>query len=526
VARLPGVESSKTTADTSAICQRATHYNRHSQATRHYVRYLGVSMIDIRVHNNTARNLERGLAERVFNVPVAGGRFEPPPVPSPKIFNKLRRYRRALADPAALGDWRGLPLTREEFVASCPPAKRKLYEHARLSLGRAQLSREDSYMKTFVKAEKINFSAKPDPAPRVIQPRDPRYNLEVGRYLRPLEHKLYDRINELWGHTTVFKNLNGLQSAQVMREKWEHYSCPVALGIDANRFDQHVSAQALKFEHSVYQAFYPLERDHLGQLLSWQLVNHGRTRSSDNVVFSYNKVGSRMSGDMNTSLGNCLLMCVMLLEFKRQIGVDFMLANNGDDCQLIFDAKDVEAVRRPLGKFFMDFGFSMKIEEPVYQFEHIVFCQTQPVHNGSCWVMVRQYPMSLAKDTAICRDLAAEDAAVWRWCLGSGGVALYGDMPILSVFYRRMRASGRPGRSHEWLDTGFARMSDGCSERGPSVDDQARFSFYLAFGVLPQDQIRIEEALGQWSPRDAVVNVSDYDHVGVYGMHPLDLGPR
>jgi hypothetical protein len=526
VARLPGVESSKTTADTSAICQRATHYYRLPRKERHFQRYLGVSMIDIRVHNNSARNLERGLAERVFNVPVAGGGFSPPPVPAPNVFNRLRRFRRALADPAALGDWHGIPLTREEFVASCPPAKRKVYEHARLSLGRAPLCRQDSYMKTFVKAEKINFSSKPDPAPRVIQPRDPRYNLEVGRYLRPLEHKLYSRINELWGHTTVFKNLNGMQSALSLREKWDRFSHPVAIGIDANRFDQHVSAQALKFEHSVYQAFYPLEREHLGQLLSWQLVNHGRTRSSDNVVFAYDKVGSRMSGDMNTSLGNCLLMCTILLEYKRQIGVEFMLANNGDDCQLIFDAKDVDAVRQPLEKFFMDFGFSMKIEEPVYEFEHIVFCQTQPVYNGQSWVMVRQFPLSLAKDTAICRDLTFRDASIWRWCLGSGGIALYGDMPILGVFYRRMKLSGRYGRSHEWNDSGFARMVEGCKARGPTVDDQARFSFYLAFGVLPQDQIKIEDALRLWSPQDAYVDIVEYDHVGVFGMHPLDMGPR
>ena len=39
---------------------------------------------------------------------------------------------------------------------------------------------------------------KPDPAPRVIQPRNVRYNVEVGRYLRRFEHYLYRGIDEIW----------------------------------------------------------------------------------------------------------------------------------------------------------------------------------------------------------------------------------------------------------------------------------------------------------------------------------------
>lgn len=233
-----------------------------------------------------------------------------------------------------------------------------------------------------------------------------------------------------------------------------------------------------------------------------------------------------MSGDMNTSLGNCLLMCVMLMEFKASIGIEFTLANNGDDCQLIFESFHLDLVMRHLERFFLDFGFSMKIEEPVHVFEHVVFCQTQPVYNGREWVMVRQYPLSLAKDTSICRDLAANDAAVWRWCLGSGGMALYGDLPILGVFYRQMRKSGRPGKSLEWAESGFARMTEGCSVRGPDVDPAARLSFYFAFGVLPQDQVEMEEYLSHWAPHNALVDVVDYDHVGVYGRHPLSLGPQ
>jgi hypothetical protein len=74
----------------------------------------------------------------------------------------------------------------------------------------------DSHLKTFVKAEKINWSTKPDPAPRVIQPRDPRYNVEVGRFLLPLEHKVYDKIDELFGSPTIMSKYNSVQQAEVI----------------------------------------------------------------------------------------------------------------------------------------------------------------------------------------------------------------------------------------------------------------------------------------------------------------------
>jgi len=51
----------------------------------------------------------------------------------------------------------------------------------------------DSYgrLSTFVKAEKIDKTVKGDPAPRVIQPRRPEYNVELGVLLKPFEHRIY-----------------------------------------------------------------------------------------------------------------------------------------------------------------------------------------------------------------------------------------------------------------------------------------------------------------------------------------------
>jgi hypothetical protein len=517
------VDSSKTTADTSAIRSRATNYHRPKDGTRYFKRYVGATQLDIRVHNNTHVNLERGLAERVFNVPIDGGGFGAPPRPQAGAFASLRRYRRQICDPRALGDWRGIPLTREEFVASCTQAKKKTYENARRSLYQAPVTQCDAILKTFVKAEKINFTAKPDPAPRVIQPRDPRYNLEVGRFLRPLEKLLYSRIADMWGAPTIMKGMNGFEAARVLRRKWDRFAQPVAVSIDANRFDQHVSVEALRYEHSIYTGCYPLERETLGTLLSWQIRNQGKTCSSDRVSVQYTKFGSRMSGDMNTSLGNCVLMCIITLALRDHLGIGMELANNGDDCVLIVEQRDLAKLVAAIYPWYLRFGFTMKVEDPVYTFEHVVFCQAQPVFNGQEWVMVRQYPLCVGKDSTITEDCDADMSAVWRWCVGSGGISLYGDMPILGAFYRQMKLGGRPGRSEIYARSGFSYLADGCAERGSMVSEDARFSFYLAFGVLPYDQVMLEEATPAFTDDRLWLGAS---HVGLFGRHDLAMGPR
>ncbi len=101
--------------------------------------------------------------------------------------------------------------------------------------------------------------------------------------------------------------------AKVLREKWDMFPNPVAIGLDASRFDQHVSVPALEFEHSVYLSCFKQKkhRERLAKLLKLQLENHCTGYAEDGVI-KYTTTGTRMSGDMNTSLGNCVLMCSLI----------------------------------------------------------------------------------------------------------------------------------------------------------------------------------------------------------------------
>ena len=139
------------------------------------------------VHNDSLNNLVRGVVERVLKVKGPDGKLRDAPAPLNGIFaERLSDYRTRLL--------RRVPKTTVipfgEYHLSYTGRKQKMYKQAEESLLVRAVEKADAEVKTFVKAEKINFTAKGDPAPRVIQPRSPRYNASVGRYLKPFEKNM------------------------------------------------------------------------------------------------------------------------------------------------------------------------------------------------------------------------------------------------------------------------------------------------------------------------------------------------
>lgn len=214
-----------------------------------------------------------------------------------------------------------VPITQQQFVDTYRGRKHVLYTQALASLVSRQLEAKDSAVKVFVKYEKFNFSSKPDAVPRVISPRSPRFNVEFGRFIRPIEERIFDAIGKVYGRTTVMKGMNAAQSGELIYEKWAAFRQPAAIGLDAERFDQHVSKEALSYEHFIYQRCFWSQRDkrRLSKLCMQQLVNRCSGHVTDGWL-KYTTDGCRMSGDMNTSLGNCVLMCAMVYSYAAECG--------------------------------------------------------------------------------------------------------------------------------------------------------------------------------------------------------------
>jgi len=449
------------------------------------------------IHNNSLRNLRRGLLERVFFVEL-DGTLQPPPQPLRDVFAARAGdvRKRLLKVLPKLTPW-----SAEQFCATYVGRRRATYEATARELTTRLISRQDGYLRTFVKAEKVDFTVKGDPAPRVIQPRAPAYILETGRYLKQMEHPVFRGLADVWGHRrdggkVVMKGLSPYGVAEQLQGKWLARTRPVAVGLDASRFDQHVSAQALMFEHSIYlNCFVGEDRAYLKQLLEWQVSNKGVGRASDGYV-KYTVDGCRGSGDINTSLGNCLLMCVLVKAFCESVGLTRVdLANNGDDCVLFMEEEDLHRLTT-LKAWFRDMGFTMKVEEPVREFERIEFCQGHPVWTPEGWLMVRNLKTALSKDAITILDMRYHAKRVWH-AVGTCGLSIAGGVPVFDRFYKCFQragsARGLEVEQDAWYNSsGFFRMSRGMNRSDCHIHPLTRYSFWRAFGVTPDEQIALE----------------------------------
>lgn len=99
-----------------------------------------------------------------------------------------------------------------------------------------------------------------------------------------------------------------------------------------------------------------------------------------------------MSGDMNTALGNVLIMCMLIKAYMDTKGIKYRFVDNGDDAVVILEKKH-QHLMNDLPKWFLEMGFNMKVEQPVYEMEHIEYCQCHPVQlDVGEYTMVRNFP--------------------------------------------------------------------------------------------------------------------------------------
>lgn len=442
---------------------------------------------NVETHNNSIHNLIRGVGERVL---YTDKNCTPCITPVVGIFGvRCESYKRAVA--SCIG--RQSPVTRQQFVEYYKGRRRTLYQQAADGLALKPVRPQDSHLSTFVKAEKLNFSIKSDPAPRVIQPRNPRYNVELGRYLLPLEHKVYDAIDTLFFAPTIMSKYNSFQQATVLREKWDSFQDPICIGLDASRFDQHVSVEALKFEHSLYSLIFGKDKK-LIELLNWQLDNRGFARASDGS-FRYRRPGSRMSGDMNTSLGNKFLMCLMAKAYIDTKNFKIAFVNNGDDCLMFLERKH-EGGLNDLKSYFSDFGFKIVCEPAVTEFEHIEFCQCKPIRCNGLWRMIRNVKTCLLKDvTAISFGHDVTQFRSWLADVSACGLSFCADVPVMGAFYRMLQRFGVAGNysGKDAIFSAYRTLSKNACIQADTPDDQGRFSFWKQTGIHPDAQCQLEQ---------------------------------
>jgi hypothetical protein len=221
-------------------------------------------------------------------------------------------------------------------------------------------------------------------------------------------------------------------------------------------------------------------------------------------------------------------MCVLVYQFFDDLGMNtrqYSLANNGDDCVLIFERKNLPRVAN-LGPWFLDFGFEMEIEEPVDCIEKIVFCQTQPVWTPNGYIMVRDHNTARDKDMTVLKPHYLDSVGGYdllRGAIGDGGTAMCGRIPVFNEFYRTFQKDSRKvnsrGKKMQIVEmSGFWYLTRGMKESYGTPHPMTRLSYYIAFGVTPGEQEALEELyrtttmqysvpqLLPWPPATSILN--------------------
>jgi len=475
------------------------------------------------VPNNSMNNAYAALMGRVYYVNTDG---DTPPQPKPRVFDRFNRFYRSVLSyfPTKVG-----PVSLTEFLKRYTGRRLTIYTNAvnniiRRGLGAATPGIAD--IQLFVKAEKVGKS--PDDAVgRIISPRSPEYNVLLGRHISHLEHRMYDAIDKTFmalrpdsvQAPTVAKGHNAEARANILWRKWSSFRDPIGFGADANRFDQHVSVDALKSTDDLYCAI-SSEPNKLRPLLQLRHNNSMTGRFKDGFI-RCRKRGGRCSGDMDTAEGNIIIASGMNYSLVSRFPFRVEILDDGDDVYYIMERRHYAAFIAGFEQWFRDFGFTISVEEPVDVFERIEFCQSQPVWDGDKWIMVRKWPSSMFKDCVSLKPLDNPNVyAHWTRAIGEWGLSLAGGIPIYSYFYNELVRRGEHGKAG-WdditLESGFRMLAKGMHRKHSEPTPASRVSFYKAFGVTPSDQRLWEQSMP--------MRIPEYHETELTARHIADEPP-
>jgi len=408
--------------------------------------------------------------------------------------------------------------------------KRKKNQTAELSFRTQPLIPRDGFIAAHVKVEKVNVAIGVGAVtndvqnilakdPRIIQARSARFNVQLARFIKPDEHRYFRAIDKTFKQfspeagRTVMKGMNASRQGEEISKKWANFQNPRAIRVDAKRFDQHVSEMMLKYEHTFYtralrhkdKCSNKEERALLKTLLKMQLFNTGFANTPDGKI-RYTIRGNRMSGDMNTGLGNVIIMTSLMFAFfsearkrllvgRRADWPNFRLelVNNGDDCSILCEAVDLEWLTDNLDPFFLRYGVEMEVEGIADKLEHLKFCQCHPVWTPSGYVMVRNCQMAMGKDSinlGLGNTREAYDS--WRGAIAGCGLALTAGIPVQQAWYS-MIGRGTSCKRTTTLTTGMDYLARGMEASDIAIHPKTRVSFFEAFGVPPDLQVILEK---------------------------------
>lgn len=367
--------------------------------------------------------------------------------------------------------------------------KKSMYIKALQDLKEEGLLPRDFVIRMFVKPDKIPSGDISDKAPRAIQYRGPKYNLEVLRYVKAFEETVYPTVTlgNFSGTRAIVKGLNNNERAELLIEKASHYKRPLYCLIDHSKFDSTVNQCHLRSTHKKYlRAFGRSAR--LAKLLNKQYKNLGYTKSG----IKYRTTATRMSGDPDTGLGNSVLNGDVLYGWLRHNGItkyDIML--DGDDSIVIIEQPERELDCTVFGLL----GFETKFESTT-DIQHAEFCRSRLVYYPKP-NMIRD-PKRVISSTMVClNNYPPNRMKDWLSAVGMCEMACNQGVPVMGALGLSLY---RLSEKQLWdYDTRWRMEHYGSwapkdkTYRPPTI--QARLSLQHAWGLDIPEQVLLEKEL-------------------------------
>jgi len=381
------------------------------------------------------------------------------------------------------------PANVNVVIAGYSGKLRRRYEKAGEQLLESPVDSRDAYIKAFVKVEKLTQEAALTKAPRFIQGRDPKYNLALMTFLKPVEHWFYTHSVPRGANgpvsRCVVKGLNQEERAALYLSKLQRFCDPVAISIDSSKHDAHVSLPVLRQEHSVYLKAFNNCGD-LKSLLSMQETNVGVTPHGG----KYSTEGRRASGDFNTGLGNTLVCYAMVVAFFKIYSVDYDFMVDGDDVLLLVESSSSWVLDR-LEAHYLSIGFLITVDVWPCP-EAAVHCQCSLVMTVPP-IMVRNPYRTLSRCFVSNRYFDIPKLQVpYVHTVSVCEAKLHRGVPVLGPFFEHMSRI-TSGSVNVDFDLYRFKMADKLSVVSLPITLEARISFQQAFGLDPFEQ-RLMEA--------------------------------
>lgn len=217
-------------------------------------------------------------------------------------------------------------------------------------------------MEPFTKIEKM--TTKKYKPPRMIQARHITFNISYGCFIKPLEeHVFKGPLKHHFGKGNYDEQARRIIKCKQMYKYFTE--------LDHDSFDAHITQQMLSLTHKFYLACYRHNKE-LRELTKRTLVNFCRSRQGDKYIVT----GTRMSGDVDTSLGNSLINYAIIKHMLELMGLDGEVIVNGDD-SIIFTNEPINiSVAVAILKTM---NMNSKMKPSVTNIHQVEFCQSKIV---------------------------------------------------------------------------------------------------------------------------------------------------